>query len=71
MLGLALGWASDAFAATIVVTAEADAVAADARCSLREAITAANNDSPPFAGAGECAAGSGADASYCPPAPSC
>ena len=38
-----------------------DVVAADNQCSLREAISAANSDSVPFVGPGECAAGSGSD----------
>jgi CSLREA domain-containing protein len=48
-------------AATIAVDIEVDTVAADGHCSLREAITSANTDTPPFAGAGECAAGVGLD----------
>src|SRR4051794_2802754 len=51
---LSLLAASAADAATITVTTESDAPGA---CSLREAIRAANSDSP----AGACAAGSGAD----------
>lgn len=46
-----------AFCATITVDSTADTVAADANCTLREAITAANSDAA-FNG---CAAGSGAD----------
>ena len=61
VLGLTLGSASGASAATIAVSVGDDVVAADGQCSLREAITAANTDSAPFAGAGECAPGSGAD----------
>ncbi len=61
VLGLTLGSASGASAATIAVTVGDDVLAADGQCSLREAITAANNDSAPFAGAGECVPGSGAD----------
>ncbi len=40
---------------------EGDTVAADGHCSLREATTAANNDVPPFMGAGECAVGAVSD----------
>ncbi|WP_440225668.1 choice-of-anchor Q domain-containing protein [Dokdonella sp. MW10] len=49
--------AGSAQAATITVTTTNDSVAADAQCSLREAITAANTDAA-FNG---CPAGSGAD----------
>jgi CSLREA domain-containing protein len=52
---------TDAHAATIAVTTTADAVAADGLCSLREAITSANTDSAPFAGAGECPPGDAID----------
>jgi CSLREA domain-containing protein len=48
-------------ASTINVDTTADAVAADGQCSLREAITAANTDAVANPGAGECAAGQGAD----------
>jgi CSLREA domain-containing protein len=61
VLGACLGSAPPGWAATVAVTTEDDVVAADGSCSLREAITAANTDAAPFAGAGECAAGSGAD----------
>jgi CSLREA domain-containing protein len=62
LLALVLGvWPAGASAASIAVTATNDAVAADGRCSLREAITSANQDTAPFSGAGECADGSGAD----------
>lgn len=50
-----------ALGASIAVSTVQDAVALDAQCSLREAITSANTDQAPFAGAGECAAGSGPD----------
>jgi CSLREA domain-containing protein len=50
-----------ASAATIAVTETTDVRGADGRCSLREAIDSANNDSAPFAGVGECSPGSGAD----------
>jgi CSLREA domain-containing protein len=59
-----LAWlaaASPAAAATITVNTTSDVVAADNQCSLREAINAANSDSVPFVGPGECAAGSGGD----------
>ena len=52
-----LALATSARAATITVTTPDDTLANDAACSLREAITAANADSP-FNG---CAAGSGSD----------
>ena len=45
----------------IIVNTDADTVADDGVCTLREAITAANSDSASGATAGECAAGSGAD----------
>lgn len=51
-----------AAAATITVTSSADVAANDGVCTLREAITAANTDSPSGGAAGECAAGSGSDA---------
>ncbi len=50
-----------ALAATITVNSTADTAANDGLCTLREAITAANNDAASGAAAGECAAGSGAD----------
>ena len=50
-----------AAAASIAVNTEADTVANDGSCSLREAITAANGDAASGAATGECAAGSGAD----------
>jgi CSLREA domain-containing protein len=53
--------AAGAQAAQIAVDIEADTVAADNHCSLREAITSANNDAPPFMVAGECAAGAVSD----------
>ena len=55
---LALAVAGPAAAATIVVTTDQDVVAADAFCSLREAIAAANGDLP--AGNG-CLGGAGDD----------
>jgi CSLREA domain-containing protein len=54
-------WASAAEAATITVNATEDAVANDGHCSLREAITAANNDQASGVKAGECAKGEGPD----------
>jgi CSLREA domain-containing protein len=48
-------------ASTIVVTSSGDATADDGVCTLREAITAANDDTASGATAGECIAGSGAD----------
>ncbi|HEX7060247.1 MAG TPA: choice-of-anchor Q domain-containing protein [Solirubrobacterales bacterium] len=53
--------ATGAQAALIPVDIEGDIVAADGHCSLREAITTANDDVPPFPGAGECAAGAVSD----------
>ncbi len=46
---------------TIVVTTASDTVANDGRCSLREALTAANTDTASGLKNGECPAGSGAD----------
>src|SRR3954452_23920216 len=57
----ALALPGNAFAAAITVDTNADALAADGHCSLREAISSANADAPPFSGAGECAPGSGSD----------
>lgn len=56
-----IGVTSVQAAASIVVNTGADTNADDGLCSLREAITNANNDSQIYATAGECAAGSGAD----------
>src|SRR5690242_2226948 len=50
-----------AAATTIAVTTTADELSDDGHCSLREAIMAANTDAAVFLGAGECAAGNGAD----------
>jgi CSLREA domain-containing protein len=58
---LVLALVGGAVGATLTVNTTLDVVAADGQCSLREAITAANNDSAVFAGAGECPAGEGAD----------
>ena len=61
ILGLMAGPAM-AQAASISVNTEADSVANDGSCSLREAITAANANVASGAAAGECAAGTGTDA---------
>ena len=53
--------ATPARAADIDVDSTADTVADDGTCSLREAVTAANDDSPSGARTGECEAGAGAD----------
>jgi CSLREA domain-containing protein len=59
---LTLGmFAACATAATITVNSNADTVANDGVCTLREAIVAANTDTASGAMAGECAAGSGTD----------
>lgn len=52
---------SIAAAATIEVNSTNDTSADDGECTLREAITAANDDSASGAASGECAAGNGAD----------
>jgi CSLREA domain-containing protein len=52
----------DAAARAIDVTTNADTLAADGSCSLREAITSANLDAAPFTGPGECPSGDGGDA---------
>ncbi|MGA7396779.1 MAG: CSLREA domain-containing protein, partial [Solirubrobacterales bacterium] len=57
-----LAMASWAGAATITVNSIDDAAADDGACTLREAITAANDDTASGATAGECVAGFGADA---------
>lgn len=61
LAALALLLATSAPAAILPVNTTLDAVAADGRCSLREAISSANNDQAVFTGDGECVAGSGAD----------
>ena len=48
-------------ATTITVNTTEDAIGNDGRCSLREAVIAANRDIASGALAGECLAGSGAD----------
>jgi CSLREA domain-containing protein len=60
-----LGVAPAAGAATINVTTTTDEFAAGSRCSLREAVWAANNDS--IAMAPGCVAGSGSDTIVVPP----
>ncbi|HEY8515968.1 MAG TPA: hypothetical protein VIS07_10690 [Candidatus Binatia bacterium] len=57
LLVLALGGADAARAATIQVTMKKDVVADDGRCSLREAVTAANTNRPSGRTPGECVAG--------------
>ena len=58
---LALGVAVPAYGATITVNTELDSAVNEGRCSLREAVAAANGDAPSGAAPGECAAGSGTD----------
>lgn len=53
--------ASPLFGAQITVNSSADVAANDGACTLREAITSANNDLPSGAASGECGAGSGSD----------
>ena len=60
MLACAL-WVTPAGAATIAVDSTNDAIAEDGRCSLREAITAANTDQPSGVLTGECPRGNGPD----------
>lgn len=48
-------------AATINVNSTADVIANDGACTLREAVIAANEDSPSGVASGECRAGSGTD----------
>ena len=50
-----------AYAAGITVDSSTDTSADDGFCTLREAITNANNDSQLYGSAGECATGSGTD----------
>jgi len=50
-----------ALSATITVNDGGDALANDGKCMVREAVKAANTDTPSGAAAGECPAGSGAD----------
>src|SRR4051812_22876910 len=56
-LGIGLAFPTGALGAPIPVTITGDTVANDGQCSLREAVTAANSDSP----AGGCPTGSGTD----------
>ncbi len=62
---LGIGWlgqgAQAAPQTVITVNFSEDVLADDGFCSLREAITAANTDTPSGASTGECGAGSGAD----------
>lgn len=58
---VALLVASPAWASTITVNSLDDTTANDGQCTLREAITSANNNTASGAAAGECAAGSGSD----------
>jgi CSLREA domain-containing protein len=60
-LVLAAAPAVSAYATTIPVSTNADTVADDGACSLREAITAANTDTASGVTGGECPAGSGSD----------
>jgi CSLREA domain-containing protein len=50
-----------AYAASIVVNTNADSIANDGFCTLREAITNANNNSALYASFGECGVGFGTD----------
>ena len=56
-VAISLGCGRQAAAAAIVVTTRADVVADDGRCSLREAVSAANQDASSGRLPGECAAG--------------
>src|SRR4029453_8036693 len=58
---LTLSLAPSVQAAGITVNNDADIIADDGLCTLREAIDNANSDSQPFSTSGECAAGSGTD----------
>jgi CSLREA domain-containing protein len=60
LLGSAM-YVTPAYAAGIIVNSNADTTADDGTCTLREAITNANNNSQVYATSGECAAGSGTD----------
>jgi CSLREA domain-containing protein len=58
VLGFLVAMSASAQAATIAVNTTADVVSpSDERCSLREAVTAANSDSQPSATPGECHTG--------------
>jgi hypothetical protein len=54
-------FAGSAQAATINVDVVSDVVANDGHCSLREAVSSANNDSASGGAAGECPAGTSSD----------
>jgi CSLREA domain-containing protein len=56
-----LGVVQAAPGSTITVNSPTDILADDGVCTLREAITAANTDTPSGTSTGECAAGNGAD----------
>jgi CSLREA domain-containing protein len=56
-----LGVVQAASGSTITVNSSADILADDGICTLREAITAANTDTPSGTMIGECTAGNGAD----------
>ncbi len=58
---LALAFAAPANATDMAVTTQADLLANDGECSLREAVTAANTNLPSGAATGECPAGGAAD----------
>ncbi len=60
LLGSAV-FATPAYAAGIVVNSNADTIADDGTCTLREAITNANGDSQLYTSAGECAMGAETD----------
>src|SRR5437764_12890805 len=61
MATLALGLPASAGAVTIKVTTKHDVVGNDGHCSLREAISVANNDAALGKARGECKRGHGAD----------
>lgn len=58
---LGLGQPAPSSAVTISPNTRFDVVADDGKCSLREAVIAANSDSPSGGSLGECPAGNGAD----------
>src|SRR4051812_30319337 len=61
LAALVLGVPAAARAAPIAVTTTGDGIGNDGRCSLREAISAANRDAASGGPAGECPAGAGGD----------
>src|SRR4051794_40721272 len=61
VLAVAAAAPATAGAATINVTTESDFTRNDGACSLREAISAANQDAKSGTAVGECVAGNGAD----------